>query len=70
MADGGPTTEENLWLACRRCNEFKGSRTRARDPQTGIMKTLFNPRKQIWSEHFVWSKDGGEIIGKTACGRA
>jgi 5-methylcytosine-specific restriction endonuclease McrA len=26
-AVGGATTEENLWLACRRCNEFKGARS-------------------------------------------
>ena len=29
-AAGGPTVEENLWLACYRCNEFKGVRTQAR----------------------------------------
>ncbi len=69
-AAGGSTTEDNLWLACRRCNEFKGARTRAIDPQTGIMVNLYNPRKQVWSENFMWSEDGGEIIGKTACGRA
>jgi geranylgeranyl pyrophosphate synthase len=31
---------------------------------------LFNPRRQKWSRHFVWSEDGTLIIGKTACGRA
>ena len=31
---------------------------------------LFNPRKQIWAEHFAWSEDGTKIIGLTACGRA
>ena len=44
QAAGGPTTEENLWLACRRCNEFKGAQTCARDPQTGERVALFNPR--------------------------
>lgn len=29
---GGPTVRENLWLACRRCNEFKGIQTHAVDP--------------------------------------
>lgn len=24
IALGGETTEENLWMSCRRCNEFKG----------------------------------------------
>ena len=69
-AAGGTTTEDNLWLACRHCNEFKGVQTKARDPQTGEVVNLFNPRKQIWHEHFVWSENGTEIIGKTPCGRA
>ena len=69
-AAGGTTTEDNLWLACRHCNEFKGVQTEARDPQTGEAVNLFNPRKQIWQEHFGWSENGTEIIGKTPCGRA
>jgi hypothetical protein len=31
---------------------------------------LFNPRRQSWSEHFVWSDDGTRILGKTPIGRA
>ncbi len=69
-AVGGTTTEDNLWLACRCCNEFKGVQTNARDPKTGNVVNLFNPRQQIWHEHFSWSKNGTEIIGKTPCGRA
>ncbi len=69
-AAGGPTEEYNLWLACRRCNEFKGIQTQACDPETGKTVKLFNPRRQIWSEHFAWSEDGTEIIGKTSCGCA
>ena len=70
QAVGGPTAEENLWLACRRCNEFKGAQTHARDPQTGEWVALFNPRQQVWEEHFGWSKDSTEIVGQTPCGRA
>jgi hypothetical protein len=69
-AAGGPSSEENLWLACRRCNEFKGTQTHARDPLTGRQVRLFNPRQQKWSEHFAWSEDGTEIQGLTPCGRA
>jgi hypothetical protein len=69
-AAGGPSSEENLWLACRRCNEFKGARTHTNDPQTGSQVQLFNPRQQKWSNHFAWSKDGTEIQGLTPCGRA
>jgi len=32
--------------------------------------SLFNPRRQKWSDHFAWSDDGAKIIGLTACGRA
>ncbi len=32
---GGPTTEENLWLACSLCNRHKGDRTAAEDPANG-----------------------------------
>jgi 5-methylcytosine-specific restriction endonuclease McrA len=29
LALGGRTVEENLWLSCRRCNEFKRTQTKA-----------------------------------------
>jgi hypothetical protein len=67
---GGSSNEENLWLSCRRCNEFKGAQVEARDPETGMVVLLFNPRTQFWNEHFVWSGDGTLILGLTACGRA
>jgi hypothetical protein len=38
--------------------------------QTGEKVFLFNPRQQKWADHFVWSEDSTQIIGKTACGRA
>jgi hypothetical protein len=69
-AKGGKTTLANLWLACYRCNEFKGARTQAEDPLTGENVPLFNPRTQVWTEHFAWSADGTQIIGLTAVGRA
>lgn len=67
---GGPTVRENLWLACRRCNEFKGAQTHAVDPHTQKTVSLFNPRQQSWRVHFAWSTGGTEIIGLTATGRA
>jgi hypothetical protein len=69
-AKGGSTARDNLWLACRRCNEFKGSRTHADDPMTGTEVPLFDPRRQSWTVHFAWSEDGTEIVGLTAVGRA
>src|SRR5688572_29295041 len=56
-ASGGPTTRENLLLACSRCNDFKRDQIAGIDPETGETVALFNPRTQIWSEHFVWSPD-------------
>ena len=69
-AKGGTDEEENLWLACRMCNSFKGIQTHGRDPVTGRRVRLFNSRRQAWPRHFLWSEDGTRIIGRTACGRA
>ncbi len=69
-AKGGQDTEENLWLSCRLCNEAKGVLTESEDPESGIFVPLFNPRIQIWTEHFVWSEDGTRIIGQSPTGRA
>ena len=69
-AKGGETEEENLWLACRQCNLIKGIKIQGLDTLTFEHADLFNPRKQIWSDHFVWSNDNIEVIGKTPCGRA
>ena len=67
---GGRAEEDNLWLSCRRCNGSKGSRTRATDPLTQAEVPLFNPRTQSWGEHFAWSDDGVQIVGKSPIGRA
>ncbi|CAN5358652.1 HNH endonuclease signature motif containing protein [soil metagenome] len=67
-AEGGTDDEENLWLACRLCNGYKGVQTKYVDPKTDKHILLFNPRKDNWSEHFKWSRE--KIVGKTPCGRA
>ncbi len=69
-AKQGTDDEDNLWLACRLCNNYKGTQTDAIDPVTTKKVKLFNPRTQRWSKHFEWSDDGAQIIGITACGRA
>ena len=69
-ARGGPDAEDNLWLACRLCNSYKGTQRDAIDPLSGRRVRLFNPRRQRWSRHFRWSADGTEIEGRTAIGRA
>jgi len=67
---GGLTEEDNLWLACPLCNAFKGYRINALDVVTGEVVPLFNPRQQVWSQHFAWNPAGIEIIALTAIGRA
>lgn len=67
---GGPTIESNLALSCQGCNNHKSNKTTAADPLTGLETTLFNPRDQVWSEHFVWSDDYTTVEGLTATGRA
>ncbi len=68
-AVGGLTEFENLCLACHACNEFKGSQVHSRDPVTGEVVSLFNPRRQRWNDHFRWSLDGTEIVGISPVGR-
>jgi hypothetical protein len=67
---GGASTEENLCLACWRCNLLKRDQITGADPATGIVVRLFNPRSQNWYEHFAWQQDGLVIVGLTAIGRA
>jgi hypothetical protein len=67
---GGLTVAENLWLACSLCNDHKGDRIAALDPLTGEIVRLFNPRYQVWREHFAWTAEGDRIVGLTPTGRA
>lgn len=61
---------QNLALACANCNTSKSSTTSWRDPDTGEDAPLFNPRTQVWGEHFAWIDDYLRVIGLTATGRA
>ncbi|MFQ5632116.1 MAG: hypothetical protein ACE5I1_25385, partial [bacterium] len=40
------------------------------DPRTEKRVMLFNPRADVWRQHFRWSKDWHKIIGRTPVGRA
>lgn len=68
-SQNGETNFENVCLACRSCNEYKGKNITATDPLTGEITPLFNPRQQKWNDHFIWSVDGTKIEGLTAIGR-
>jgi HNH endonuclease len=65
---GGLTREENLALSCTICNKHKGSDIASIDNETGEIVLLFNPRNDIWSEHF--ESENGYFIGLTPKARA
>jgi len=65
---GGATASHNLALACQLCNHYKGSDLTAIDPESGETTPLFNPRTQVWTEHFRLV--GAYIDGLSATGRA
>ncbi len=67
IADG-ETKAENLALACVSCSLRKGARQKLKDPATHELVFIFNPRQQLWAEHFCW--DGLAITGLTATGRS
>lgn len=70
LAAGGSSEEDNLWLACPRCNLYKRDRTHAVDVETGELAPLFDPRHQRWEDHFSWEQGGLTIAGLTPTGRA
>lgn len=65
---GGPSTLNNLAWACPRCNLQKTNRVEVPDPATGRQTRLFNPRTDVWQEHFRW--DGFQLSGLSEVGRA
>jgi hypothetical protein len=67
---GGSDELDNLALACFHCNRRKANKLTALDPVSGEEVHLFNPRRDAWDEHFIWSSDGLYIISLTAIGRA
>jgi HNH endonuclease len=66
----GLTDLENLAFSCGGCNAYKKDKTEAIDPLTRELSLLFNPRINLWSEHFEWNNDDLQIIGSTPVGRA
>ena len=66
----GETVEINLALSCRSCNLYKSDFVTGFDELTQEEVRLFNPRLDVWSEHFSIVEESGEIKGLTAIGRA
>jgi hypothetical protein len=67
-AAGGPTSEDNLALACVSCSLRKWAKQTATDPETDAEVALFNPRTDRWADHFRW--DDERVVGMTPTGRA
>lgn len=64
---GGATQFENLAVSCMTCNLRKASDISSIDRATGELVPLFNPRTQLWDEHFEISEL--HIVGRTTVGR-
>lgn len=76
LSRGGDNNENNLALSCRSCNLYKsdsvsGYYELAENELTRFIDTrLFNPRKDVWTEHFTLNRKTGEITHLTAVGQA
>jgi 5-methylcytosine-specific restriction endonuclease McrA len=64
---GGSEDLDNLALACIDWNLHKGTNLTGIDPETNAVTEVFNPRRQVWDEHFEWQEI--HLSGKTATGR-
>jgi len=69
LSMGGTNTIENLAFSCRGCNSRKSDRTQSKDPLTQNDVPLFNPRTDLWTEHFAWDETYIQVIGLTPVGR-
>jgi len=67
-AKGGLTELANLAWACPGCNLKKSDHTEVIDPMTGQIVRLFDPRRDVWSEHFSFEEF--QIVPLTSIGRA
>ncbi|MEG4630263.1 HNH endonuclease signature motif containing protein [Microcoleus sp. AR_TQ3_B6] len=68
LKHGGKTRADNLALSCLSCNRYKGSDLATIDPINDEIVPLFNPRRQVWDEHFLLN--GARIEGITQIGQA
>lgn len=71
LSKGGLDDLRNLALACRVCNLRKLDYIDGIDPTTEQLVRLFNPRTDIWKDHFaVQLQPPFQLEGKTSIGRA
>ena len=60
----------NLAAACSHCNRHKRDFVTGRSILFGGTHRLFNPRRDLWHEHFAWSEDYQRILPLSAIGDA
>jgi predicted restriction endonuclease len=70
ISQNGKTELNNLALSCHGCNLHKSDKITAFDVVSEELVRLYNPRKDIWNEHFTWAKKFTIIVGLTPIGRA
>jgi 5-methylcytosine-specific restriction endonuclease McrA len=68
VALGGKTTLQNLAFACGGCNAHKYTKVEALDALSQTTVPLYNPRKQSWRDHFVWSAIDCKLWAKPQLG--
>lgn len=70
IAAGGTDDEANLWIACPWCNSYKHDQTEARDAVSNEIVRLYNPRTDVWGDHFAFDEhDKARILGISMIGR-
>lgn len=68
IKQGGTDSDDNLCLACYKCNGYKGSNVAGLDPLTGNATKLYHPREQNWDDHLMINADA-TLSGLTPEGR-
>lgn len=69
IAKGGTNEFNNIARSCGFCNGLKHDKIAGIDPITQKEYPLFNPRKNIWTDHFKWSDDFTKMIALTPIAR-
>jgi hypothetical protein len=60
----------NLAAACPHCNRQKRDFVTGSSILFGGIRRLFNPRSDVWQQHFAWSEDYQRILPLSAIGDA
>lgn len=69
QAFGGETNLQNLALSCRACNIYKRDYLNGIDENGAKTERLFNPRIDVWYEHFFVDSKDFIIIGLSEIGK-